>query len=237
MRPLHRTASALAGALALTVLATGVASAAWTRAGSGAGDARSTSLAAPATASASATSGTGIMISWTTAAGGPAPSGYRVERVSPAKTVCDVSAETRSCPDTGLTPSTTYQYRVVSLLSLWDSGATQASAATAAQATTLTITSPAAGATGVARNAVFRGTTSVPAGGTITVAFYLGATAGGTAYRTYTAVVNADGTWSATSDNNGNNPMSRLDANAQHTMVVSQNGATDVSRTFTTGNN
>lgn len=106
--------------------------------------------------------------------------------------------------------------------------------APAVAAPVLTISSPAAGATGVPRVTTFSGTTTGTAAGTVTIRVYTGTNLTVTPFRTLTDSSVSDGTWSASLGAN-NGFSGRLAATTQYTMVVSQTGATDVSRTFTTG--
>lgn len=146
-----KSLATLTASVALVVVLPAIASAAWTKTGTGTGAAASTSVEAPASATAAPTTGatsTSITVSWTAPASGPAPTGYRVDRVSPAGTVCTVGSATLTCNDTGRTPSTSYSYNVYALILNWDGTASVASSATTASGDTtapaLTVTSCAA---------------------------------------------------------------------------------------------
>lgn len=147
-----RRKATVAAIVALIMVAATAAAFAWTKAGVGAGAAKAKSLTEPLTVSAAPTTGstaTSITISVT---GGPAaasatPSGYRVDRVSPAATaVCTISGTTGTCNDTGRTASTTYSYKIFSLIGsnlaapAWVSAGNATAGATTAAAG-LTITS------------------------------------------------------------------------------------------------
>jgi hypothetical protein len=126
-------------ALGLVAVLPAVASAAWSQSGVGAGTTAATSVQAPATATAAPTTGstsTSITISWTAPSGGPTPTGYRVDRVSPSATVCTVAAATLTCNDAARTPGTSYSYNVYALIQAWDGTSTAASSATSAAADT-----------------------------------------------------------------------------------------------------
>lgn len=128
--------------------------AAWASSGSAPGGAGAAVLQPPASATAAPTSGstsTSITVSWTAPSSGPAPTQYRVDRVSPAGTVCTVAATTLSCADPGRAAGTSYQYNVYALISNWKGTAVAASAATSAAADTtapqVTADCPASGGT------------------------------------------------------------------------------------------
>lgn len=129
-------------AAGLAVAVTGVAGpayAAWQSGGTGTATATAARVQAPASASAAPTTGatsTSITVSWTAPSSGPAPTGYRVDRVSPAATVCTVPATALTCNDIGRTPGTSYSYNVRAIVSNWNGTASAASAATAASADT-----------------------------------------------------------------------------------------------------
>lgn len=128
----------LAGAVVALALVGTAAQAAWSTAGTGAGAGRATAVQAPASAAAAPTSGSGsnsITVTWTVPSSGPAPSGYRVDRVSPAQTICTVPASVLTCADGGRTAGTTYGYTVTSLLATW-TGLTAQSASGTTSATT-----------------------------------------------------------------------------------------------------
>lgn len=135
-------------AAGLAVAVTGVSApawAAWQSNGTGTATATAARVQAPASASAAPTTGatsTSLTVSWTAPASGPAPTGYRVDRVSPAGTVCTVGAAKLSCSDGSLTGGTAYTYRVYALVNLWN-GTAQSAAGTTATAAPLVIDSVA----------------------------------------------------------------------------------------------
>lgn len=121
-------------AMGLIVAVPTVALAAWAQTGTASGRSASAELQPPSTASAAPTSSapsSSITITWSAPAGGVAPTGYRVERVSPPAVICPNTAA-MSCVDSGRSPATSYSYNVFALLQAWDGNATSASAATSA---------------------------------------------------------------------------------------------------------
>lgn len=141
---MSRRMPAAATVVAVALFA-GAAYAAWTTAGSGTGAAKGTTVQVPSTASAAPTSGSttsSITVSWSAPSSGPAPTSYRVDRVSPAATVC--SGTSLSCVDSGLSAGTTYTYNVYALVSNWASSAATASATTASGSPNFLLT-PATG--------------------------------------------------------------------------------------------
>ncbi|MCU1443288.1 MAG: hypothetical protein JWQ59_1438 [Cryobacterium sp.] len=119
------------------------ASGAWiTPNGSGTGTAGATAVNPPINPAAAPTVGSAhnsITISWQAPAG-PTPTGYRVDRTTPAGTgVCTpsftVGTSTWSCSDSGLTAGTPYEYKVYALLQRWNSTAASKSATPVAATT------------------------------------------------------------------------------------------------------
>ena len=114
--------------VAVTVLGTGVAYAAWVIAGSGSGATAAASLAKPVlTATQSSTSPeSAIDLSWTAGAQPPGTT-YEVRR-NGTTVVCTSPSP---CTDSGLAPGTTYSYVVTAKLGLWTRASDPASATTA----------------------------------------------------------------------------------------------------------
>ena len=155
-----RSSLVLVTALACAMAAGGSAWGAWSSAGTGSGTAAATSLQPPASASAAPTTGatsTSITVTWTVPSSGPSPTGYRVDRVSPAGTVCTVSSSTFTCNDTGRTPGTAYSYNVFSTITNWDTSFASPPSATTTGATdsappTVTQDCPTSGTTYTLKN-------------------------------------------------------------------------------------
>lgn len=131
---------AAVGLTASAVLA-GPALAAWSVTGSAAGTGTAATLQAPASATTSGVTASSVTVQWTAPAGGPAPTGYRVERVSPAAVVC-ASTTALSCTDSGLSAATAYSYNVYALLHSWDGSAVTTSTSTNASDTTAPTVTP-----------------------------------------------------------------------------------------------
>lgn len=231
-------------ALALTTVAVAAvavpAHAAWTTSGSAQRSATARTLAAPGTPSGSSITQTSATISWAAAAAMPSGSAitYTVERSTVAAptwvAACMPSPATvTSCSATGLSAGTTYKLRVVSAYHAWRAVSGEGSVTTsAATGPVLVIAQPLADETNVDRVTTFSGTTTGTT--TVTVQVYLGTDTSGSAVRTLTDTSVSSGEWSVSlGANNGVN--GRLAANTAYTMVVSQTGATSVTRSFTTG--
>lgn len=139
-----RTRIATVGLVGVATLAVGApALAAWTSTGSGSATGAATALGPVTNVAAAPTAGSttsSITITWSPPTSAAAPSGYRVERVSPATTVCMVGSSAGSCTDTGLTASTSYSYRVVSILQRWNGAEQAATASTVSADTTAPVT-------------------------------------------------------------------------------------------------
>jgi hypothetical protein len=149
------------------------ASAAWAPGGSGSGTSAGQTLGVPTSVAASAINSTTIQVTWAAPAGGPAPSGYIVTRTAPTTaTVCTTNGATVTCPDTGLTASTTYSYTVQSQLGTNWISATGAASATTPSSPTLNVALAVAGSktAGTAFNVTLTATTD----GTTTDTAYTG---------------------------------------------------------------
>lgn len=242
---LRRPLTVAVTAAALVAVAVPAAYAAWDATGTGTGTASAQSLAAPGTPTAGTTTQTTAPISWTAAAAMPSGTiSYWVQRApfgsstwSNACSSSEAAPQTAlSCTDSGLTAGTEYQYRVTSVYQAWRAiSGTSVKVTTAADTTpVISISAPTAGATNVKRVTTFSGSTTLPASGAVTVRVYTGTNTSVAPLRTLVDTPASDGAWSASlSANNGGS--GRLAANQQYTMVVSQTGATNVTRTFTTG--
>jgi hypothetical protein len=165
----------VAALVAVVVLGSTVAGAAWGPAGSGSGRSTGLSLGLPTSVGASPTSSTSVQITWAAPGGSSAsPSQYAVRRTAPTTaTVCTVSAPTTTCNDTGLTASTTYSYTVEARVGTnWSSGQTTAVNATTPAPPTLNVALAVAGnkTAGTAFNVTLTATTN----GTTTNTAYTG---------------------------------------------------------------
>ena len=105
--------------------------------------AQGTNLVAPTAPTATANGSGAITIGWSPSS---QPSGvvaqYRVTRTSgpgSPTTVCTVAPSVTSCQDTGLNPTTAYQYSVVAVLDNWQSSAANASTTTATPSYAITL--------------------------------------------------------------------------------------------------
>ena len=105
--------------------------------------AQGSSLVAPTAPTAAPNGGGAITIGWSPSS---QPSGvvahYRVTRTSgpgSPTTVCTVTSSVTSCQDSGLNPTTAYQYSVVSILDNWQSVAATASTTTATPTYAITL--------------------------------------------------------------------------------------------------
>src|SRR5687767_10038244 len=98
--------------VAALVLMGGPALAAWVVTGPN-GDvaSKATSLSPPTSASTTVT-GSSVALSWAAPVGGPAPTGYTVQRTAPTTAAVCVAVATTSCTDSGLSPTTSYTYAV-----------------------------------------------------------------------------------------------------------------------------
>jgi hypothetical protein len=150
------------------------ASAAWVPSGSGSGTSTGTTLGVPTSVAANAVNTTTVQVTWAAPGAGPSPSQYVVRRTAPTTaTVCTVSSPTATCPDTGLTASTTYSYTVQSRIGTnWVSAQSGTVTATTSAPPTLNVALAVAGTktAGTAFNVTLTATTN----GTTTNAAYTG---------------------------------------------------------------
>ena len=132
----RRTVLATIGAVGTTLMVgVGAAFGFWlTTDSSNPGAALAASLSTPTTPTATPSGNTAITVGWSLPGSQLTGAKYQVTRTSPGSpvTVCQVSAPTVSCSDTGLVPGTTYHYSTVAFLpgSLWQSSAITASTTT-----------------------------------------------------------------------------------------------------------
>jgi hypothetical protein len=166
----------LAITIAIVVLMShlGSAGAVWSPSSAGAGRSTARSVDLPTATAATATSSSTVNVTWAGPGGtSPAPTQYVVRRTAPtAVTVCTVAGTTFACPDSGLSPVTTYTYTVEARIGAWSSGTTAGFQATTPAPPAFTVV-PTAGTrtAGTAFNVVLTATTN----GVTTDTSYVGA--------------------------------------------------------------
>jgi hypothetical protein len=170
----RRLLLAITAAIVVLISHVGPAGAVWAPGSAGTGQSTAGSVGLPTATAATATSSSTVNVTW--AGPGPAsptPTQYVVRRTAPtAATVCAVGGTTFACPDSGLSPVTTYTYTVEARIGAWSSGPTAGFQATTPAPPAFTVV-PTSGtrSAGTAFNVVLTATTN----GVTTDPSYVGA--------------------------------------------------------------
>jgi hypothetical protein len=103
--------------------------------------AQASSLSAPTSPVVTVNGSQKLTVSWTLPVSQLTGAQYQVVQTAPGapSTICTVSSATTSCPDTGLTPATSYSFSVKAVLSSWQSSTITSSATTSTPVLTVSI--------------------------------------------------------------------------------------------------